>query len=96
MALAAAMLLTAGAAATETRPVNINTASVAELTALQGIGESKAKAIVDFREKNGNFKSIEDLKLVVGIGDKLFEQLRPQVTLGSNEKGADKSEAKKQ
>jgi competence protein ComEA len=85
MALLAALVLLAtvpGFAAE--RAVNLNTASVADLEALNGIGPAKAQAIVEYREKNGAFKSVEDLKMVRGIGDKLFEQLRPQVTVGQD------------
>jgi competence protein ComEA len=66
----------------ESGPVNINTATAAELAALKGIGPAKAQAIIDHRDKNGQFKSVDDLKLVRGVGDKMLEQLRPQVTVG--------------
>ena len=55
--------------------VNINTASVKDLTALPGIGEATAKKIVADREANGAFKTKEDLKRVSGIGDKKYESL---------------------
>ncbi|NMH64429.1 ComEA family DNA-binding protein [Shewanella salipaludis] len=54
--------------------VNINTASVDELQGLKGIGEVKAKAIIAYREKHGNFKSAQELANVSGIGPKLIEQ----------------------
>jgi len=63
--------------------VNINSATVAELTTLKGVGEAKAKAIVDHREKHGPFKSVDDLDQVSGIGDKLMSSLRSQITAGS-------------
>jgi competence protein ComEA len=66
-------------------PIDINTASVAELTALPGIGESKAKAIVAYRAADP-FKTVEDLKKVQGIGDKTFEVLRPQITVAAEPK----------
>jgi competence protein ComEA len=75
------LLLLAPQPARAEAPVNINTASATELAALQGIGPAKAQAIVDHREKNGQFKSVDDLKLVHGIGDKMLEQLRPHVTV---------------
>lgn len=79
--LAALLLLTAQRAVAEGAPVNINTASAAELATISGIGPAKAQAIIDHREKNGQFKTVDDLKLVRGIGDKMLEQLRPQITV---------------
>jgi competence protein ComEA len=76
--------LAAHAAGAEKAPININTASAAELTSIQGIGPAKAQSIIEYREKNGTFKTVDDLKLVRGIGDKMLEQLRPQVTVGGN------------
>ncbi len=61
--------------------VNVNTASQAELEALNGIGPAKAKAILDYRQKNGPFKSVDDLKKVTGIGDKTLESIRKDVSL---------------
>ncbi|PKO35213.1 MAG: competence protein ComE [Betaproteobacteria bacterium HGW-Betaproteobacteria-7] len=62
--------------------VNINTASVAELDAVKGIGPSKAKAIVEHRDKNGPFKSVDDLKEVKGFGDKSLDKLRSELSVG--------------
>ncbi|TRZ64996.1 MAG: ComEA family DNA-binding protein [Rhodocyclaceae bacterium] len=62
--------------------VNINTATQAELEKLQGIGPAKAKAIVEDRKKNGPFKTTDDLKRVKGIGDKNFEALKSEITVG--------------
>jgi competence protein ComEA len=59
--------------------VNINTADSKELQTLTGIGEATAKKIIDYREKNGAYKSIEDLKNVSGIGDKKFESLADSI-----------------
>lgn len=61
--------------------VNINTASLEELMTLSGVGESKAKAIISYREENGNFESIEDLKNVSGIGDAMFEKIKGEITV---------------
>lgn len=61
--------------------VNINTANETELTSLSGIGPAKAKAIVSYREENGPFKSVEDIKNVSGIGDKTFEKLKDSITV---------------
>ena len=55
--------------------VNINTASLAELESLPGVGEITAQRIISDRQANGSFKTIEDLKRVSGIGDKKFESL---------------------
>ncbi len=63
--------------------VNINSATATELASLKGLGDAKAKAIVAYREKNGPFKSVDDLDQVSGIGNKLLAALRPQVTTGA-------------
>lgn len=62
-----------------TRMININTASINELTTLPGIGEVKARAIVDYRENHGPFKSVEELMMVSGIGEKIYEKLREKI-----------------
>lgn len=64
--------------------VNINTASLEELNAVKGIGPSKAKAIVEYREKNGPFKSLDDLKEVKGFGDKSVDKLRGELSVGDS------------
>lgn len=56
--------------------ININTADIDELMNIKGIGRSKAKAIIEYREKNGNFNSTSDIKNVDGIGDSLFEKIK--------------------
>jgi comEA protein len=61
--------------------ININTATIAELDSLPGIGEEKAKAIIDFRTKNGKFISIEDILYVQGIGESIFEQIKDKITV---------------
>ena len=61
--------------------ININTATIAELTRLSGIGEVKAQAIVDYREQNGQFKSVDELINVPGIGEKTLEKIRVQCTV---------------
>lgn len=62
--------------------VNINTATVEELTALSGIGEVKAQAIVDYRDENGWFSSPEELTNVSGIGEKTLEKIIDGITVG--------------
>lgn len=61
--------------------VNINTASEAELDALPGIGAAKAKAIVEYRKAHGDFKTVDDLKNVKGVGDKVFAKLKDQISV---------------
>ena len=66
---------------TENNKVNINTSTKEVLTSLSGIGEAKAQKIIDYRNENGLFKSIEDLKNVTGISEKLFEQIKEFITI---------------
>lgn len=61
--------------------ININTASLEELTKINGIGEVKAKSIIEYREQNGGFKSIEEIKNIKGIGEKTFEKLKDSITI---------------
>lgn len=62
--------------------ININTASVSELTnGLRGIGESKARLIVLYRQKKGNFSNIEEIKNIKGIGEKTFNNLSRYITV---------------
>jgi competence protein ComEA len=61
--------------------VNINTATQAELESLQGVGPVKAQAIIDYRKKNGGFKSVDDIKNVDGIGDATLEKLRKDLSI---------------
>ena len=76
--LLATLAPVAPAGAEVDRQVDINTASASELAGLPGIGESKAKAIVEYRAADP-FQTVEDLKKVKGIGDKTFESLRPHL-----------------
>ena len=65
-------------------PVNINTADAAALAkALNGIGPAKAKAIVSYRDKNGPFKSVDQLAMVEGISQKLIDKNRADIKLGA-------------
>ncbi len=64
--------------------VNINTATVEQLETLNGIGPSKVEAIVEYRKKNGNFKTVDDLNNVPGIGDKTMAKLRPELTVNGS------------
>lgn len=61
--------------------VNLNSAQSSELQTLPGIGPAKAEAIIEYRETNGPFKKIEDLKEISGIGDKTFDKLKDQISV---------------
>jgi competence protein ComEA len=85
--LAATLLLTQ---LVQAEPVNINTADANALAkALNGIGPAKAKAIVTYREKNGPFKSVDQLAMVEGITQKVIDKNRADIRLG--DKAADKA-----
>jgi competence protein ComEA len=75
----------AGAAAAA---LNLNTATVAQLEALPGIGKSTAERIVEYRQKAGGFKKVEDLMNVKGIGEKSFLKLKPLVTVAQRSERA--------
>ncbi|MEG2814502.1 MAG: helix-hairpin-helix domain-containing protein, partial [Oscillospiraceae bacterium] len=61
--------------------ININTATAEELCLLENIGESRAKAIIDFRNKCGGFTDIEEIKAVYGIGDKIFLKIKDKIKI---------------
>ena len=61
--------------------VNLNTATMAQLESLPGIGTKVAERIVEYRQKNGGFKKVEDLMLVRGVGEKSFLKLKPIITV---------------
>jgi len=61
--------------------VNINTATKEELTSLKGIGDKRAQEIIDYRKKNGDFKSVDDLEKVPGIGPGIMKQIRSEVSV---------------
>jgi competence protein ComEA len=92
--LLATMLL---APLVQAEPVNVNTADATALAkALNGVGPAKAKAIVSYREKNGPFKSVDQLAMVDGITQKLIDKNRADIRLGNDkggEKGAEKPAA---
>ena len=73
---------TAGPGSAEaSKKININEADETALTGLKGVGPSLAKRIVDYRTKNGRFRSVEELKDVSGIGEKLLNRVRGEVSI---------------
>lgn len=68
--------------------VNLNTATQSELEAVKGLGPAKAKAIIQYRQENGKFKSVDELDKVKGFGKATVEKLRGELTVGREaEKG---------
>lgn len=61
--------------------VNINTATKEELTTIKGLGDKRAQDIIDYRKKHGDFKSVDDLQKVPGIGSSLLKQIRSDVAV---------------
>lgn len=72
---------TSAMSTTDNEVINLNTATVVELQKLDGIGVKKAEQIIAYREEHGEFKSIEEIKQVSGIGEKRFEALKDKVTV---------------
>lgn len=87
--LLAASQTTAPAKGAPAAAVNINTATAEQLDTLPGVGAKLAARIIDYRQKNGGFKKLEDLMNVQGIGEKNFLKLKPLITIGQpkSEKG---------
>lgn len=65
----------------EPKKININEADIETLTRLDRVGQSLAKRIVEYRKEKGYFRSTEELKKVKGIGDKLFEHIKDEVSV---------------
>lgn len=63
------------------KQVNINTATESDLQSIPGIGPSKAKSIIEYRDTNGAFDSVEKIKEVNGIGEKTFDKLKDYLTV---------------
>ena len=80
-----------GTKAPFTGTVNINTASAMDLQALPGIGAKTAALIVEYRQKNGPFKKVEELMNVRGIGEKNFLKLKPQITVSASAAKAERT-----
>ena len=70
-----------GTKGSESGVININNASVEDLMKLSGIGESKAKNIIEYRDSIGEFKDINDIKNVKGIGDSIFDKIKDHITI---------------
>ena len=82
LALCLALPLCAGEQV-PSKPININSASVTEFMQLPKIGQKTAERIVSFRKQHGNFKRIEEIMNVKGIGEKSFAKLKPYLALGA-------------
>ncbi len=67
--------------------ININTAQSEELQKLPRVGPAVAQRILDYRKENGNFKKVEDIMKVRGIGEKVFSQLKDLITVGAEAGG---------
>jgi competence protein ComEA len=63
--------------------VDLNTASQSELESVKGIGPKKAQAIIEFRKKNGNFKTVDELDKVPGFGQKTVDKVKKEITVGN-------------
>ena len=70
------------AAPVPTTPINLNTATQAQLESLPGVGPKAAERILEYRKQNGHFKKVEDLMNVKGFGEKTFLKLKPMLTVG--------------
>ena len=79
---------TKGAPSTSAKPavtgtININTASATDLQRLPGIGAKTASRVIEYRQKNGPFKKVEELMNVRGVGEKSFLKLKGQISVGA-------------
>jgi competence protein ComEA len=83
----AAQAKSAAAAKPAPAIVNLNSATSAQIATLPGIGEKAAQRIIEYREKNGGFKKIEELMNVKGIGEKSFLKLKPLISVGDTKAG---------
>ena len=95
LALAMAALLVSGTAMAAGKPaptakVNINTASVEQLTALPGVGPKLAARIVEYRQKSGTFRSTQELMNVKGVGEKNYAKIEAWLSVGEAPKAAAK------
>lgn len=70
--------------------ININRADIDDFIQIAGIGQGKAFNIIKYRKENNGFESMEELKQVKGIADKLFKMIKPELTLGDDQSTAEK------
>ena len=94
LVILAAVLFGTAATVTAVDPININTASKAELMQLDGIGEAYAKAIIAYREANGPFKQPGDIVNVKGIGPATYEKNKERIAVASPEAAKPASQGK--
>jgi competence protein ComEA len=73
--------------ATAAAPVNLNTATAEQLATIPGVGPKMAERIIDYRQKNGGFKKVEDLMNVSGVGEKSFLKMKPLITVTAPKTG---------
>ena len=66
----------------QSNKININTSDASQLDKIPGVGPARAADIINYRESHGNFKSIEEIKNIKGIGDKTFESMKDLITIG--------------
>ncbi len=69
--------------ATAAAPVNLNTATAEQLATIPGVGAKTAERIIEYRQKNGAFKKVEDLMNVSGVGEKSFLKMKPLITVAA-------------
>ena len=75
------------AVATVAAPINLNTATAEQLATIPGVGPRMAERIIDYRQKSGSFKKVEDLMNVSGVGEKSFLKMKPLITLTTPKPG---------